>query len=326
MTLRSSPVLVEVTRGDVVEGLHHGRLVVTAPDGSVLASLGNPDAPFYARSSLKPLQALAMLRSGLDVAGDDLAIVCASHTGEPVHLEAVRHVLAGAGLDESALQNTPDLPGDSNALAAWLTAGRDPASITQNCSGKHAGMVRTCVRAGWPLETYLDSQHPLQQAVAATIAEQTGDASHGTVDGCGAPLFATPMAGLAAAFGRLASASDGSHHQLIADAMRGRPDLVSGTGRPDLQLMSAVRGVVSKGGAEGVWAVGLSSGHGIVAKADDGSHRGVQVVVYEVLRLLGHTSRSLGHLASQPVLGHGAPVGEVRVSEPVQRQLAEVLG
>ncbi|MGA4506286.1 asparaginase [Propionibacteriaceae bacterium G1746] len=308
-----SPVLVEVVRGDLVECIHRARVVVTGADGQVQFSLGDVASPMYARSSLKPVQAVAMLSSGLDVEGRLLALAAASHSGQDYHLTGVRELLAGVGLGVEALQNTPDLPLDEAARVVWLRAGRDASSLTQNCSGKHAAMLRTCVRAGWDVGSYLDPAHPLQQAVAATVDEWCGGHSPATTDGCGAPLFATSMTGLARAFGRIAAAGDGPA-KLVADAYREFPEYASGDGRDDLALHLAVPGLVCKGGAEGCMAVGLPDGRGVVVKADDGNARAVLPLTAAVLARLVAEPAALSPLLTRPVLGHGRPVGEVRVA------------
>ena len=310
--LDADPILVEVVRGDLVETVHRGRLVVTAPDGSTLTGLGPVDEPMYPRSSIKPLQAIAMLEAGLDTGGSELALAAASHRGEDFHLDGVRSILAGVGLGVDDLQNTPDLPLDDAARAAWLRAGRGPESLAQNCSGKHASMVRTCVRAGWPVASYRDVDHPLQRVIRRTIADWCGEASHATVDGCGAPLFAVPLTGLARAFGAIAAASDGPARR-IADAYRAHPEYPSGTGTPEYFLHWAVPGLICKGGAEGCLAIGLADGTGIAIKSDDGSHRGQFALAVEVLVRLGAATRDqLAAVPNDRVLGHGEPVGVVR--------------
>ena len=155
--------VADVVRGGVVESVHHGHLVATGPDGEILLSAGDPDGQFFARSSLKPLQVVAMLRAGLQLDGPLLALACASHNGEPHHVEGARSILGAAGLDESALQNTPDYPLDDAAALAWRSAGSPKEPVAQNCSGKHAAMLATCVAAGWDTATYRDPQHALQR-------------------------------------------------------------------------------------------------------------------------------------------------------------------
>lgn len=305
-------VAIEVVRGGVVECVHRARAAVTFPDGTSW-SLGEADLPTYPRSSLKPFQAIAMCGAGLDVTGPELAISAASHLGEPYHLAAVRSILAGAGLTEADLQNTPDMPIQADARIAWIREGRSPEPVAQNCSGKHAAMLRTCVRAGWDTATYLEADHPLQRLVRETLAEWTAETiPDPSVDGCGAPAFTTTLTGLARAFGAFAAATDGPARRL-ADAYRAHPEYVSGTGHADLAIHRAVPGLVCKGGAEGVFAAGLADGTGIALKVVDGAERGRRELMVALLRALGVESAALDPLATSPVLGHGTPVGEVRV-------------
>lgn len=303
---------VEVVRGGTVECVHRARAAITFPDGSVRA-LGDPSLPTFPRSSLKPVQAIAMLEAGLDVTGHELALSAASHLGEPFHVAGVRSILAGAGLTEADLQNTPDLPIHSAARAAWLREGHDAASVTQNCSGKHAAMLRTCVRAGWDTATYLRADHPLQTLIHERLVDYVAEPVPApSVDGCGAPAFLTSITGLARAFGRIAAATDGPA-KAIADAYRAHPEYASGTGYSDLALHRAVPGLVCKGGAEGVYAAGLPDGTGIALKVSDGAERGRAELMVALLRSLGVEGDALEALATSPVLGHGVPVGEVRV-------------
>jgi L-asparaginase II len=226
-------VVAHVVRGGVVESVHRGHLVVLVKDGSVLLRRGDPGRTFFPRSSLKLVQAVAMLRSGLDLDGELLTLACASHSGEPDHLDGVRRILAAAGLDETDLRNTPALPLDADAATAWVVAGNKPARLTQNCSGKHAAMLATCVAVGWDRATYLEPAHPLQRAIRATVAELTGDGdpAHVTVDGCGAPLFSCTPAGLARAFARIATAAAGTPEHRVATVVRAHPWWLGGTGR-----------------------------------------------------------------------------------------------
>lgn len=314
--------LARVTRGGLVESVHLGHLVVLAPDGSVRLALGDPDVTIWPRSSLKPLQAVAMLRHGLDVDGADLALVCASHSGEPGHLDVVRGLLAGAGLTPDALQNTPDQPLDADAAWAWRADGHPAQPLTQNCSGKHAGMLSTCVAAGWSTGSYLDAGHPLQRAVQDVVAELTGvPVEHATVDGCGAPLLSTTLTGLARAFGTLAAAGaardgaagqDAAPEARVARAMAGHPWHVGGTGRDATEFMTAVPGLVAKDGADGVYAAGLPDGGAVAFKVLDGSSRPRPAVLGAALVVAGVDPGVVADAAATPVLGHGRPVGDVR--------------
>ena len=311
MVSSQDPVIAQVWRGGYVECLHHGAVVVTSPGGSVRFAAGDTILQILPRSSLKPLQAVAMLRHGLDVEGADLAIVGASHSGEPFHLESVRRVLDGAGLSPADLQTTPGLPLDPAAQAAWLASGHGREPLAHNCSGKHAGMLRTCARAGWPIATYLDPDHPLQLACRDTVAELAGEpVGEPVVDGCGAPAFAVSLTGLARAFGRLAAAGTGPE-RLVADAFRAHPEYASGTRRDEVVLHREVPGLVTKVGAEGCFAVGLPDGTGVAVKAGDGHHRAAVAAVVAALVALGHDTPALRDLDPEPVLGHGRPAGRV---------------
>lgn len=302
--------MAHATRGTMVESVHHGHLAAVSPAGDVLFSRGDPNAEIYARSALKPLQAVAMLRSGLDLEPELLALACASHSGEERHLAGVRRILATADLDETVLQNTPDYPYDPAVAIAWRAAGGEPTRLVQNCSGKHAAMVVTSVGRGWNAGDYLEPSHPLQQQVRQAVIDLTGDEpAHETVDGCGAPLFSCSVAGLARAFGRLAGAPEGTPEHRVAAAMNAFGEMVGGTGRDATRLMAAVPGLVAKDGAEGVFAVGLPDGRGIALKVLDGSDRARPVVIAAALRALGVESPVLDELSQVPVLGHGHPVG-----------------
>ena len=306
-------VVAEVWRGDFLESVHHGTVVATDVSGTPVLSLGRPDDVAFPRSSNKPLQALAMLRSGLDLDGALLALACASHSGEDFHVAGALEILAGAGLSEDALQCTPDLPIGEEARAQHLARGLSPAPKYMNCSGKHAAMLATCVANDWSTDDYLDPTHPLQVATRATIEDVAGEpVAQVGVDGCGAPIFAISLTGLARAFGRLAAAPAGTLEHRVAAAMNAYPEWVGGTGRDVTVLMDALPGVIAKDGAEGVYAVGLPTGEGVALKIADGSSRARAVVVVAVLKRLGVDVDKVEGLATVPVLGHGRAVGAVR--------------
>ena len=319
----SDPILVEVVRNGFVESVHHARVAVTGPDGALLASVGAEFAPMYPRSSSKPLQAVGMLRAGLDLDGELLALASASHSGEDFHVDGVRRILAGAGLDESALQTPPDWPLDEAAREAAIRAGVPKAPVFMNCSGKHAGMLATTVALGADVATYRDPDHPTQLAILQAIDELAGEqATNLAVDGCGAPLFALTLYGLARSFGRLAGASDGPERQ-VADAIRAHPQFTSGTTRDELALHRAVPGLMGKAGAEAVYAVGLPDGRGVALKISDGTPRARTVLMAAVLQQLGFDHPTLDAQVSEPVLGHGERVGEIR---PVREALVSLGG
>lgn len=306
------PELVEVVRSGFREGVHRASVVLLDPDGCVHRAVGDVDSPMLPRSSNKPLQALAMLRAGLRLPAPDLALATASHNGEPAHVERVLAVLARHGLDVAALRCPPDLPLYAPAAHAVLRAGRGRERALMNCSGKHAAMLATCVTAGWDTADYERPEHPLQRAVAATVAGLAGEPITVTaVDGCGAPLFALTLTGVARAFRNLVTAPEGSLERQVADAMRAHPFLVAGTGREDTALMTAVPGLVCKAGAEGVHAGALPDGRAFALKIVDGAQRARMPVTVGALRALG--VQGLAGLAEEPVLGGGEVVGAARL-------------
>ncbi len=314
-----APVVVaEVVRSGFVEGHHYGSVVALGADGSVAWSVGDVAAQILPRSSNKPVQALGMLRAGLDLDAELLALACASHSGEPFHVEGVREILGKAGLDESALQTPPDYPLDDEARDQVLREGGAKTSIQMNCSGKHAAMLATCVVNGWDTSTYLSPGHPLQVAIRETFAEVTGEAvDKVAVDGCGAPLLSTSLTGLATAFRRLSLAGEGPEHR-VAEAIRRHPEHVSGTRRDEARLLRAVPGAIAKAGAEGVYAVGLPDGRAVALKVDDGAARARPVVMARALTMLGVLEMpgvdadEVVQTGQSPLLGGGRPVGEVR--------------
>jgi L-asparaginase II len=317
--------LARVVRGDLVESVHAGHLVVLGPDGAVRFALGDPEVTLLARSSLKPLQAVGMLRAGVDLDGPHLALACASHDGTAEHLRVVRETLLAAGLDESDLANTPDLPLDPEAAFAWRQDGHGPEPVAQNCSGKHAAMLATCAahadEPGWEPETYTDAEHPVQVACRAAVEELTGVQTwHTTVDGCGAPLFSTTLIGLARAFGRIAVAparEPGTPLARVATAMAEHPELVGGPARDVTRAMRAVPGLVAKDGADGVYAAALPGGSALAFKVTDGGARPRPAVLAAALLLAGAADTpgadlaALAALGEVAVLGHGEPVGAV---------------
>jgi L-asparaginase II len=311
-SLSAAPVLAHVVRSGFVESVHHGSVVAVDGGGAPLLAVGDVTGPMFPRSSNKPVQALAMLRCGLDLDGELLALASASHSGEPFHLEGVRRILAGAGLQEQDLQNTPDLPYDEDERRSWIAEGRPASALAQNCSGKHAAMLATCVVNGWDLATYRDPAHPLQRAMEETLVELAGEPVAATgIDGCGAPVMAISLTALARAFGRLASAAEGTDEARVATAIRTHPEWLGGTRRDVTSLIRGLPGAVAKDGAESVYALGLPDGRGIALKIADGAQRARPVVMAAALTRLGVEADVLAELADAPVLGHGDRVGAV---------------
>jgi L-asparaginase II len=307
--------LAHVTRSGFLESVHYGSAVALDAAGAVVVRVGDPAAVVLPRSSLKPVQLLAMLRAGLELTGPQLAVAAASHSGEPFHLAVVGEILRAGGFTERDLRNTRDLPLDADERLRWQCAGRPAAPLAQNCSGKHAAMLVTCAVNGWPVAGYLDPEHPLQRLVRATVAELTGGpVDVVAVDGCGAPAFGTSPIGLARAFAAIASAEPGMPGARVAEAIRAHPEHLGGTGRDVTELIRAVPGLIAKDGAEGVYAAALPDGRAAVLKVADGSARARQPVMLALLRELG----SGAELAGSPVLGHGRPVGSVTAA-PLRR-------
>src|SRR5215467_1136953 len=317
----TNPVLAEVVRSGFTESRHHGAIAVVDTGGATVLRAGAVDTPVFPRSSNKPMQAAAMLHCGLDLDGKLLALAAASHSGEDFHVAGVRQILAGAGLTPDALQCPPDLPLDEPTLRRMVLAGADPDRVHMNCSGKHAAMLATCVAAGWPTASYTEPDHPLQLEIRLVIERLAGEPVTAVgVDGCGAPLFALTLAGLARAFGALVRAAPGTPERRVADAMRAYPAWTSGTSRDERLLMDAVPGLLVKGGAEGVDAFALSDGNGVRAgavKIDDGAHRARTPVTVAALRLLGVAVPD--ELATAPVIGGEAEVGVIRVVSGLAR-------
>ena len=305
-------LLAQVTRNGWVESVHAGHAVLVDPDGSVIRAWGRPQDATLPRSSNKPLQASGMVAAGLGLVGAQLAIAAASHSGEQFHLDTVRAVLAEGGLSEDDLANVAALPYAASAQADWLRAGGGPTSLTQNCSGKHAAMLRTAQALGAPTEGYLDPEHPVQRAAAAGIERLSGEriAAFG-VDGCGAPVAAISLLGLARAFSRMVLAPVDSPEGRVAAAMSAHPMHVGGTGRDVTQFMLALPGAIAKDGAEGVHAFALPDGRAGALKVADGSERARPAVVVALLAHLGVDQAVLDASRPAPILGGGRPVGAV---------------
>ncbi|MEU9849393.1 asparaginase [Streptomyces sp. NPDC047985] len=309
------PVLAEAVRSGFVEGGHRGSLVVLAADGSVELALGDPTAPVFPRSANKPMQAAAVLRAGLDLSGERLALAAASHSGEGFHLDLVRTMLAEHGLTPGDLRTPPDLPLDPAEAETYLAAGNVRERITMNCSGKHTAMLAACALNGWDLTSYLDPAHPLQRLVHQVVEDTTGEpvAAVGT-DGCGAPLMAISLVGLARAYRSFVRAEPGTAERRVGDAMRAHPEYVAGTRRPDTWLMRELPGTLSKMGAEAVQAVALADGRALAFKIDDGAGRALGPVLARSLRLLGVDAPVVDRIGHAPLLGGGDEVGEIRAA------------
>jgi L-asparaginase II len=307
-----NPVLAEVVRSGFVESRHRGAVAALAADGTFAFTAGSANTPVYPRSANKPLQAVAMLRAGLPLDGELLALAAASHSGEDFHARGVHDILDLAGLTEDDLGCPPALPLDEPTARRLIKSQEAPESrVRMNCSGKHAAMLVTCIANDWPTETYRDPAHPLQVHIRNTVEELAREpvAAIG-VDGCGAPLFALTLGGLARAFRALVLAEPGTPERAVADAMRKFPAWTSGTTRDENRLMTEVPGLLLKGGAEGVDAFALPDGTSAAVKVDDGNSRARTPITVAILAMLG--AQPPAELATSVVLGGGNPVGVIR--------------
>ncbi|MEU5953597.1 asparaginase [Streptomyces sp. NPDC047525] len=311
--------VARLVRGGVIEGIHYGSVIVLAADGSVQLQIGDIEAAFFPRSALKPVQAVALLRAGLPLDGELLALTAASHSGEERHLAGTRRILELAGLVEDDLRNVADLPFDPVVRDDWIRAGRMPSRLAQNCSGKHAAMLYTARLNGWSLDGILDPAHPLQRAIARTVEELTGQAvAHVTVDGCGAPLFSISLHGLARAAARITTATPGTPEARVADAMREHAEMASGSGRDVAALMRAVPGLLAKDGFEGVQVAALPDGRAIAVKIADGADRARLPVTAAALARCGVDPAALAGFGDAPLLGGGAVVGSIRPARALE--------
>ncbi len=313
-----APVVAEIVRSGFVEGHHYGSLVALEADGSQAWSVGDTESAILPRSCNKLMQAVAMLRAGLDLDGELLALACASHSGEPFHLEGVRRILDSVGLSESDLQTATGYPLDDEARLAHIREGLGETSLAMNCSGKHAAMLATCVANGWDTATYLEPDHPVQKAILETFEELTGEPVEAVaVDGCGAPQHSTSLRGLARAFRRIALAQEGPERQ-VAEAIRAHPEWVSGTRRDESALLRAIPGAIGKAGAESCYAVALPDGRAVALKTDDGAARVRPVLMAAALERLGVPdepgvdAEAVRRTGVVELLGGGRPVGSIR--------------
>lgn len=327
----TNPVLVEVLRGDVVESVHRGAVAVVDADGKLVLSLGDIDAPVFPRSAVKSIQALPLIESGaadaLGLGERELALACASHSGEPEHAALAAEMLVKNGLGEAALECGAHWPSDQNATIALARGGGKPNQLHNNCSGKHSGFLSVCSHCAIDHQGYVAAGHPLQEMVREAMQEVTGaehgEANRGT-DGCSIPTYAVPLKSLALGFSRMASGTSFSKArakaaQRLIKACMAEPFLVAGTGRLDTKLMEAAGGrVFVKTGAEGVYCGVLPDlGYGFAIKCGDGAARGAEVATVALIhKLLGETIPGLEGMERPELRNwHGTLVGGLRPSE-----------
>ena len=301
-------VLAEYVRDGVVESEHRGFLAALNADGSIFKSLGDIETKIFPRSTVKCAQASAMVRSGLDLEPRLLALAQSSHSGDEMHLNGAREILASVGLSESALQCALDRPLGDAERRAW--GEKPPTQIAMNCSGKHAAMLATCVKNGWPIETYLEQSHPLQLAIKAELEELAGETiSLTSTDGCGAPLFLLSLIGLARAV-RAITISIDPVHQSVMSAARAFPEMVGGVARHNTEMMQQVPGLFMKDGAEAVNVCSLADGRTFVFKVSDGSLRAFRTIVHACLKDFGIETA----LTPEKVMGGPRVIGTIRAT------------
>ena len=303
-----------VVRSGLVEGTHFGSAVVVDAQGKVEWSIGDVSSAMFPRSANKLMQGLAMVRNGLPLKNELLALACASHSGEDFHLDGVRDILNAANLETDSLKCPPDWPLDEVERDTFLAAGIGKASLYMNCSGKHSAMLFTSVLNGWDTETYLKPNHLLQVACRETIESVTGEkVEHIGVDGCGAPLMSMSLTGLARSFSQFSGPAADADQKKIATAIKENPLYLGGTTRDVTQLMQGVPGLVAKDGAEAVYGIGLGDGRALALKIEDGADRARIVVAMSVLqKILGVVSQEVERqLESQELFGGGVHVGKV---------------
>ena len=326
--MRDSGAVVEVLRGARVESVHRVSVAVVDPAGAVRAHAGAAEQVVFARSAVKPLQAVPLVGDGaadrFGWGGAELALACASHSGETRHVEVARAMLGSLGLDEESLACGAHAPFNGAAAQALRERGESPSRLHNNCSGKHAGMLALAAAHGWPLRGYEETEHPVQLRMLQEMSRWTGIATERidvAVDGCGVATFALPLHALALAFARLAisvRALDSAPARLVG-AMTTHPELVGGTDRLCTELMRVTRGrIFAKVGAEGVYCAGVPGAElGVALKVEDGARRAAEPALLEVLRLLGLlTDEDMGLLEkyARPdiVNTRGDVVGSVR--------------
>ena len=310
-----SALLAEVVRSGFVEGHHRGSLLALAADGSRVLALGDPDAAVFPRSSNKPMQAVGMLEAGLDLDGELLALACASHSGEPFHLDGVRRVLAAAGLDETALRTPPDWPVDEvekqRADRGRRAAGADPDELLRQAR-RDAGHLRRQRLADRQLPR---RRPPAAEALRATVERLAGEPVAGRRRRRLRRAAVRAVPGRAGPRVRRDRHGAGRHARAPGRrAIRSHPEWLGGTRRDVTQLVAGVPGLIAKDGAEGVYAAALPDGRAVALKVDDGGQRARPPVMVAALRALGVDAPVLAELAEDPLLGGGQPVGSVRVA------------
>jgi L-asparaginase II len=329
----ANPLVVEVTRGGMVESRHRAAVAVVDADGKVVRAWGDIEQPVYGRSAIKPLQALPLIESGAadryNVSVAEVALACASHNGEPRHVELVQAWLKRIGCSVEDLECGGHMPYHDPSVEALIRSGSKPTALFNNCSGKHTGFLCTARHLGEATRGYINLEHPVQQRILGALEQICGadlsQAARG-IDGCGIPVIAIPLGNMAMGMARLVDtaklpAARAAAAQRIVDAMAEEPFLVAGTDRFCTQVMNAIgRKVMLKTGAEGVYTASLRDlGLGVALKVDDGAGRGAEIAMGQVLRHLevitADEARALGDILTPPVRNRvGRETGRVKPS------------
>ena len=337
--MQANPILVEQTRGNWVENRHRGAFVIVDAGGGVIASAGDFARPVFPRSAIKSMQALAMVTSGaiekFGLSDEELALACASHHAEDVHVAGVTHFLSHIGLGPADLECGAHQPSNAAAREALRQAGRAPSALHNNCSGKHSGMLSVARALGVPTAGYVKREHPVQLEVRRAIETVVGESlsvDRCGVDGCSIPTWAAPLSAWARGFARMATgeglpAELGAAAKRVFDAATSHPLLVAGTGHLDTLVMEAFGGrVMQKGGAEGVQCGAIRDrGWGYALKIDDGNMAASQAMVAALLLRFAEPDAAqrsvLERFATQTVKNvRGAAVGELRATAEMRGQ------
>jgi L-asparaginase II len=323
-SVADSVELAVVERNGFTESRHAGSAVVLSPEGEVLRTLGDVVTPIFPRSCLKPFQAVAVMTSGVTLRGEDAAIATASHSGTAAHVALVRRLLERESLPVSALGCPPAAPSDQAAREALIRSGGSRERVYMNCSGKHAVMLLACVANEWPLEGYLDPEHPLQKRILDVVERFTGERPAATaVDGCGAPVHAISLMALARGIQKITTAASGSPFALyreaaaLTEAVREHPWAVGGPGQPDTVAIERL-GVFAKVGAEGVMVMTAPDGTTAAVKVLDGSSRASTIIALRLLAATGAVEHDVIDAVQTEldlwVMGGDRRVGEVRAT------------
>ncbi len=323
-TVADAVELAVVERSGFVESRHAGSAVVLNADGGLLRALGDVTTPVFPRSSMKPFQAIAVMASGVTLRGEDAAVATASHSGTEKHADLARGLLARAGIPETALACPAAWPDDTASRDVLVRLGAGKAPIYMNCSGKHSAMLLACATNGWPLEGYLEAEHPLQKRILDVVERFTGERPVASgVDGCGAPVHALSLTGLARGIARIATSKSNSPFAIyreagfLAEAVRENGWVIAGPGMPDTIVIDRM-GLFIKSGAEGIMVASAANGTTVALKILDGNLRAATIVALSLLADARAIAMSdvdaLVPELNLAVLGGGLPVGEIRAS------------